>query len=209
MRLRLPIRSSTFLLALNLALAVVVGFSFVRPIGLRFSRDYHYVFMGSKSIEGFNCGIAFHEGGLVIFREVLRGSMMEEGGVHFLRGTAEDLRGLVYGTMHPAYGYSTATLGVQFGVHNPIWGSVTMVIVPFWMVLLVVGMPLGRRLISRFVKYHRAAKGCCVRCGYYLRASESRCPECGAGGMMAGGARTPLAKDSGGQVAQRGISHLR
>ena len=53
-------------------------------------------------------------------------------------------------------------------------------ILPLWMPTLIFGTvlclcrPLGRRR-------KRKKLGLCVKCGYDLRASKDRCPECGAG----------------------------
>jgi len=51
---------------------------------------------------------------------------------------------------------------------------------PFWSLILIVwlvpALSLSRILRSR----HRHAPGVCAHCGYDLRASPERCPECGA-----------------------------
>jgi hypothetical protein len=59
---------------------------------------------------------------------------------------------------------------------KPIW----IVYVPGWMPVVLLGvLPtawVGRRLRSR----RRRRAGLCSRCGYDLRATPDRCPECGA-----------------------------
>ena len=56
------------------------------------------------------------------------------------------------------------------------------VLVPYWLVLAVFGaLPAVRWLTTR--RRRRAARlaaGLCMNCGYDLRASPGRCPECGA-----------------------------
>jgi hypothetical protein len=50
--------------------------------------------------------------------------------------------------------------------------------VPCWFLLLVAGSPAAwqaRRVVSRL----RRRTGLCPRCGYDLRATPERCPECG------------------------------
>jgi hypothetical protein len=49
-----------------------------------------------------------------------------------------------------------------------------VVFVPIWLAMLLVGaVPFARRL------RRRRAVGVCSRCGYDLRATPGRCPECG------------------------------
>jgi len=53
-----------------------------------------------------------------------------------------------------------------------------VVVVPYWLVALVfAAMPLVW-IIRR--RKRRVRAGCCERCGYDLRATPLRCPECGA-----------------------------
>ncbi len=78
----------------------------------------------------------------------------------------------------------------QPGVQRNYWQSdstgtktsLIMIGLPYWLLVLLFGIApvwwaIGwdRRRIGRC----RAA-GCCTRCGYDLRASPDRCPECGA-----------------------------
>src|SRR3954467_11305549 len=55
--------------------------------------------------------------------------------------------------------------------------------VPFWCVMVVVGLPLLPRAVrwcrDRSRRWRRR-RGLCANCGYDLRASPQRCPECGA-----------------------------
>jgi hypothetical protein len=51
-----------------------------------------------------------------------------------------------------------------------------------WMLALVFSLPPGMWIIlakQRRVRQRRASNGLCVKCGYDLRASPDRCPECG------------------------------
>jgi predicted amidophosphoribosyltransferase len=54
--------------------------------------------------------------------------------------------------------------------------------VPIWMICLLSapGAMLGsRRCIGRFMRRRRAKRGLCLACGYDVRHSQNRCPECG------------------------------
>ena len=56
-----------------------------------------------------------------------------------------------------------------------------LVRVPFWLLFLLLGWPAYVWLWRR---WNRRGPGCahsCSNCGYDLRASPGRCPECGAG----------------------------
>ena len=54
-------------------------------------------------------------------------------------------------------------------------------IVPYWVVLLAVAtLAFGKRLLwTPIVRRRRRRRGRCVACGYDLRGSTDRCPECG------------------------------
>lgn len=75
-----------------------------------------------------------------------------------------------------AYADNTWNRGVFSGTRE------IAVRVPYWLLLAVTGaLPIARFLLSpRRRRAARAAAGLCVTCGYDLRATPERCPECGA-----------------------------
>ena len=50
---------------------------------------------------------------------------------------------------------------------------------PYWCPWLASGLPLAVAHGLRRRRMGRRGAGCCLRCGYDLRASPDRCPECG------------------------------
>jgi hypothetical protein len=67
------------------------------------------------------------------------------------------------------------------GVSPPGYSQVmTRHEIPLWVVVLVTAMIPARAIMGRWLAMHRRRHGQCLICGYDLRASVERCPECGA-----------------------------
>ena len=77
-----------------------------------------------------------------------------------------------------------------FGQHGERGIAIRAVAVPWWMIVAVSGglaVPLARRLRRRHrLGYSGTVR--CSHCGYDLRATPDRCPECGAAAGTAGAA---------------------
>jgi hypothetical protein len=59
----------------------------------------------------------------------------------------------------------------------------TTVAVPYWLITLPWAIPPLLYLQAKARRSQRIARNCCPSCGYDLRASAGRCPECGAGSV--------------------------
>lgn len=57
-----------------------------------------------------------------------------------------------------------------------------LIVLPLWPLALLAGLPvipLGMRVMRHRQQRRRRELGLCMMCGYDLRASAERCPECG------------------------------
>ena len=79
-----------------------------------------------------------------------------------------------------AYGQGAAgAVGFAFGRAASWQTSVTAIGVPCWFVVLLSSVLPGTHYLRRRRRRHRAARNRCQTCGYDLRATPDRCPECG------------------------------
>jgi hypothetical protein len=76
---------------------------------------------------------------------------------------------------HMGFRFTTIS-GAKFGGS---WRGVWLQ-VPDWFIFLCLSAKPGRKLIRRFVGRKVDGHNTCGKCGYDLRASEDRCPECGS-----------------------------
>jgi hypothetical protein len=63
---------------------------------------------------------------------------------------------------------------------------------PYWFWCMLTLLVPARRSIGWIRGRHRSSRGRCARCGYDLRATPNRCPECGTVPLVANG-RMPSA----------------
>ena len=57
----------------------------------------------------------------------------------------------------------------------------TMLALPLWFPITLAAIMAGRSFRDRLRTWSRLTSGQCVKCGYDLRATPSKCPECGEG----------------------------
>jgi len=57
--------------------------------------------------------------------------------------------------------------------------ALPMASVPYWLLALPTGAMPAWRLARRLLRHSSVDAGLCIACGYDLRASKDRCPECG------------------------------
>jgi hypothetical protein len=71
------------------------------------------------------------------------------------------------------------TFGLRSGPEDPEEGRYTVVIVPCWFIAVAAGvLPIGA-FSGHLRRARRRSRGLCPACGYDLRATPGRCPECG------------------------------
>jgi len=73
----------------------------------------------------------------------------------------------------------TVTVDPATGPWEQRWTHTAMS-VPHWFLGVVLLLSPARWILSRLVTWRRRRAGQCPACGYDLRASGERCPECGA-----------------------------
>jgi hypothetical protein len=71
--------------------------------------------------------------------------------------------------------------GLAFGAHEDHGGRVFFVLIDLWIIMLVAAVCPAYWALSA-VRRKRWQEGRCFVCGYDLRATPNRCPECGHAG---------------------------
>jgi hypothetical protein len=119
------------------------------------------------------------EGRIYIFLQSASAQFWNQRSMGFGGG---DLSRLKYSVQVPhnfgPFGYGHATTTNAPGVTV----TFSTFIFPHWFILLLTALPPAfhaRRLLRHRSGQFRAANGLCMRCGYDIRATPTRCPECG------------------------------
>lgn len=77
---------------------------------------------------------------------------------------------------------SRTVFGPRISSYPASWSTERMFDLPYWAVICaaVIAPSLGLvSLVRHWLRRHRNLRGCCLRCGYDMRATPRRCPECG------------------------------
>jgi hypothetical protein len=109
-------------------------------------------------------------------------SLEIDGSIPFYFGSVRYPGFLGFSKADYSYDYTFAFIGA--GVKNPpspatVMSYATVFMVPYWFFALVSGIPSFVYLRRQIAVRRRRGEGLCRRCGYDLRASPDRCPECG------------------------------
>jgi hypothetical protein len=70
-------------------------------------------------------------------------------------------------------------LGFQGYFRTSATARMSAVTVPLWVVAVLILLPPGIGQARRYVQRRWRRRGLCASCGYDLRATPGRCPECG------------------------------
>ena len=88
--------------------------------------------------------------------------------------------GLAVGSSHASYQPPAMKFSQRRVVAEPDGFGGHRVLVPIWMPAVVTSFTPGVSLWRVWSRGRRRPGGLCMNCGYDLRATPARCPECGA-----------------------------
>jgi hypothetical protein len=143
--------------------------------------------------EGTNYQIESAEGGMVVvkFEVLIHDDSPGEATLPPAHATREGRTARLFTRLLPAeegwcqtrggaFVVPRRTVGFQYASVGD--GVIRFLRIPYWALVLVTAFLPGLRLAGAFRTPNRRRKGAggvCARCGYDLRATPDRCPECG------------------------------
>ena len=92
-------------------------------------------------------------------------------------------------TLLPAAKFRRLLTYARQGPGRYVW--VKLLVVPYWMDILTAALPLAGAAVRAALRSRKRRAGLCAACGYDLRATPGRCPECGAEPRLRGAAAQP------------------
>ena len=123
-------------------------------------------------------GVSYWNVSVLIDRSSYRVLAQSSQGGFRIEHTTFQLRG-VSGTtwwMSGFKGFKTSIIGPWIGHY---YGNTTSIVLPLPLFALLFGSIFTYCVLPRHRRRKRKRLGLCVSCGYDLRASKDRCPECG------------------------------
>jgi hypothetical protein len=124
------------------------------------------------------------EGELVLFFSQIPSDPGRQWSLQPLRAPVEEVRPLYGALFEPGSTLRASLIGFQLG-HGTIDvfktpPAFTALTVPHWFVVLVTAVPTLLWLRGAVRRWRWERSGRCTSCGYDLRTTPDRCPECGA-----------------------------
>jgi hypothetical protein len=165
-------------------LAVAVATAWVRQFWTGDDFAFHrYGYPDAVSVEDSTVSVRLSGGGIIFHTHSTRHLVAA-----FIQRSAEDVREQYrprkefhYTRLNPLswdnpwYPFWGRLSG---SVQGTAWHDVYMCVHFAWLQALILVMP-GTVLVKRIGTASRRRHGCCIRCGYDLRATPDHCPECG------------------------------
>ena len=87
------------------------------------------------------------------------------------------------------FSHGTYRLAISPFLSNPYIFDHREWSVPIWMTFCVIELPASLWFLAAWKRYRRKQRGGCPVCGYDLRATPDRCPECGTVPVVARASR--------------------
>ena len=164
-------RLSHFTVALSLALFAVAAVIWVRSYWVSDTVDWDRP--GSRINIGSTRGEMWWD--RIRYPQAAPVRFSRETGYHRQR-----IGAMAGNTMPPQWSFADFHwANFNFSRTSPVPGvSIQDLRIPDWSILLITGVLPAAWLISRW-SVRRRSLGLCARCGYDLRATPDRCPECG------------------------------